>query len=298
MLRDATGLNEARDGSLPRADALVGVQKMAALSSNTATRHVLDGRLLMVRRLAQALSLRMADVLEYADFKEQFAMQVGKYNVAILDDIKNLYLHDFGIYVDLLPDEQEKEMLEANIQVSLQRDQIDLEDAIDIRNVKNIKLANELLKMKRRRKTEDLRAREDQQQQMQAQINMQSQQAAAQAKMEQAQMEAQAKISVKEAETNFEMQKMQFEVEKKKELMALEFQYNMELKGIETDGIMKRENEKEKAKDKRVDLQASRQSELIEQRQKGLPAKNFESSGNDIVSGGNGAFDLETFMPK
>jgi hypothetical protein len=164
--------------------------------------------------------------------------------------------------------------------------------------VKNIKLANELLKMKRRRKLEDLRAREDQQQQMQAQINMQSQQMAAQAKMEQAQMEAQSKISIKEAETNFEMQKMQFEVEKKKELMALEFQYNMELKGIETDGLMKRENEKEKAKDKRVDLQATRQSELIEQRQKGLPAKNFESSGNDIISGGGGAFDLETFMPK
>jgi hypothetical protein len=252
----------------------------------------------MVRRLAQALSLRMADILEYADFKEQFAMQIGKYNLAILEDVKNLYLHDFGIYVDLLPDEHEKEMLEANIQVSLQRDQIDLEDAIDIRNVKNIKLANELLKMKRRRKLEDLRAREDQQQQMQAQINMQSQQMAAQAKMEQAQMEAQSKISIKEAETNFEMQKMQFEVEKKKELMALEFQYNMELKGIETDGLMKRESEKEKAKDKRVDLQATRQSELIEQRQKGLPAKNFESSGNDIISGGGGAFDLETFMPK
>jgi hypothetical protein len=293
MLRDATGLNEARDGSMPKADALVGVQKLAALNSNTATRHVLDGRLLMVRRLAQALSLRMADILEYADFKEQFAMQIGKYNLAILEDVKNLYLHDFGIYVDLLPDEHEKEMLEANIQVSLQRDQIDLEDAIDIRNVKNIKLANELLKMKRRRKLEDLRAREDQQQQMQAQINMQSQQMAAQAKMEQAQMEAQSKISIKEAETNFEMQKMQFEVEKKKELMALEFQYNMEL-----NGLMKRENEKEKAKDKRVDLQATRQSELIEQRQKGLPAKNFESSGNDIISGGGGAFDLETFMPK
>lgn len=295
MLRDATGLNEARDGSMPNADALVGVQKLAALNSNTATRHVLDGRLLMVRRLAQALSLRLADILEYSDFKEQFAMQIGKYNVAILDDIKNLYLHDFGIYVDLLPDEQEKEMLEANIQMSLSRDQIDLEDAIDIRNVKNIKLANELLKMKRRKKLEDQRAREDQQMQMQSQMNMQSQQAAAQSKAELAQLEAQAKISIKEAETNFEMQKMTFEVEKKKELMDLEFQYNMQLKGIETDGLQQREDKKEKAKDQRVDKQATRQSELIEQRQKGLPAKNFESSGNDTI---NNSFDLESFMPK
>lgn len=298
MLRDVTGINEARDGSTPNPDALVGVQKLAALNSNTATRHILDGRLLMVRRLAQALSLRIGDVLEYADFKEQFAMQIGKYNLAILEDIKDLYLYDFGIYVDLMPDEREKEMLEANIQISLQRDQIDLEDAIDIRNVQNVKLANELLKMKRRRKLEDMRAREDEQQQMQAQINMQSQQAAAQAKMELSQMEAQAKISIKEAETNFEMQKMQFEVDKKKELMDLEFRYNMELKGIETDGLMKREKEKEKAKDDRVDKQASRQSELIEQRQKGLPAKSFESSGNDIVSGEAGAFDLEAFGPK
>ncbi len=298
MLRDVTGINEARDGSMPHPDALVGIQKLAALNSNTATRHILDGRLLMVRRLAQALSLRIGDVLEYSDFREQFAMQIGKYNLAILEDIKDLYLHDFGIYVDLMPDEKEKEMLEANIQISLQRDQIDLEDAIDIRNVKNIKLANELLKMKRRRRTEDMRAREDQQMQMQSQINMQSQQAAAEAKMQLSQMEAQAKISIKEAETNLEIQKMQMEVEMKKQLMDLEFRYNMELKGIETDGLMKREKEKEKAKDKRVDLQATRQSELIEQRQKGLPAKSFESSGNDIISGDAGAFDLESFMPK
>jgi hypothetical protein len=295
MMRDVTGLNEARDGSTPNPDALVGVQKLAALNSNTATRHVLDGRLMMIRRLAQALSVRMADILQHAEFKEQFAMQIGKYNMAIIQDIKNLYLHDFGIYIEMAPDSEEKEQLERDIAISLQRDQIDLEDAIDIRNVKNVKLANELLKMKRRRKLEDLRAREDQQQQMQAQINMQSQQMAAEMSLQKAQAEAQAKISVEEAKANFEQQKLMLEVQAKKELMAVEFEYNMQLKGIETDGIRQREKEKEDAKDNRVDKQATRQSELIEQRQKGLPAKSFESSGNDTIGGG---FDLEAFTPR
>ena len=299
MIRDVTGLNEARDGSTPNPDALVGVQKLAALNSNTATRHVLEGRLMMTRRLALALSLRMADILKYADFKEQFAMQIGKYNLAIIEDIKDLYLYDFGIYIDLAPDEQEKEQLERDIAISLQRDQIDLEDAIDIRSVKNIKLANELLKMKRRRKLEDVRAREDQQQQMQAQINMESQQMAAQTAMQKTQMEIDGKISLKQAEVQLDIQRMQAEVNLKKELMAIEFEYNMELKGIETDVVLKREKEKEDRKDKRTELQATQQSELVEQRQKGLPAKNFESSGNDLISsGGSGAFDLESFMPK
>lgn len=297
MLRDVTGINEARDGSTPHPDALVGVQKLAALSSNTATRHILEGRLMMTRRLAQGLALRMADILEYADFREQFAMQIGKYNLSIIEDIKDLYLHDFGIYIDLAPDEEEKQLLEANIQISLQRDQIELEDAIDIRKIGNIKLANELLKMKRRRKLDDMRAREDQQMQMQAEINAQSQQMAAESKMQQAQMEAQAKMQVKENEVALEIKKMQFEVEMKKELMQIEFNYNMELKGIETEGISKREKEKEDRKDKRTELQATQQSELVEQRQKQLPAKNFESSGNDTITG-DGSFDLESFMPK
>ena len=295
MMRDVTGLNEARDGSTPNADALVGVQKLAALNSNTATRHVLDGRLMMIRRLAQALSIRISDILQYAEFKDQFAMQIGKHNLAIIKDINNLYLHDFGIYIEISPDAEEKEILERNIQIALQRDQIDLDDAIDIRNMKNVKKANELLKMKKKRKIEDLRAREDQQQQMQAQINMQSQQVAAQAAIQKSQMEAEAKIAIESAKSQFEQQKLMLEVNAKKELMEVEFNYNMQLKGIETDGLKKREQEREDRKDKRTDLQATQQSQLIEQRQKGLPAKTFESSGNDTIGSG---FDLESFMPK
>jgi hypothetical protein len=293
MIRDVTGLNEARDGSMPNPDALVGIQKLAALNSNTATRHVLEAGLTIVKRLAECLAVRLSDILEYSPYKEQFAMQIGKYNMAILKDVKDLYLHDFGIFIELDPDEDEKEMLERNIQIALQRDAIDLEDAIDIRNVKNIKIANELLKVKRKRKLAAQQQREDQVMQVQANNNAMSQQAAAEASMQKVQMEAQVKAQVKQAEIAAEMEKMKLEAELKRQLMDIEFQYNMQLKGIDADSLQKRENDREKAKDKRVDLQATRQSELIEQRQKQLPAKNFEST-EDSLDG----FDLESFGPK
>lgn len=293
MIRDVTGLNEARDGSMPSPDALVGIQKLAALNSNTATRHVLEAGLSMVKKLAECITVRISDILEYSPYKEQFAMQIGKYNMTILKDIKDLYLHDFGIFIELDPDEDEKEMLERNIQIALQRDAIDLEDAIDIRNIKNTKLANELLKVKRKRKLAAQQKREDMVAQMQANNNAVSQQAAAEAAMQKVQAEAQVKSQVKQAEIAAEMEKMKLEAELKRQLMDIEFQYNMQLKGIDADSLQKRDQDKEKAKDKRVDLQATRQSELIEQRQKQLPAKSFEST-EDSLDG----FDLESFGPK
>jgi hypothetical protein len=293
MIRDVTGINEVRDGSTPSPDALVGVQKLAALNSNTATRHILEGGLNITRKLAECLSIRIADILEYSDFAEEFAMQIGKYNVAILDDVKELYLFNFGIFIELAPDEEQKQMLEANIQVSLQQQTIDLEDAIDIRMVNNIKLANELLKLKRRKRIEQKQKEQEMQFQMQMQSNIQSQQAAAESKAQLLQLEAQSKIQLREAEMNFAVQQMQAEAAIKAQLMDREFQYNMQLKGIETDNLMKREEKKEEAKDKRVDLQATRQSELINQRKNNLPPMNFEST-EDSLDG----FDLESFSPK
>jgi hypothetical protein len=295
MIRDVTGLNEARDASTPNPDALVGVQKLAALNSNTATKHILEAGLNVTKKLATCLSLRVSDVLEYSDFREEFAMMIGKYNLSILEDVKNLYLHSFGIFIELEPDEEEKQQLEQNIQIALQRDQIDLEDAIDIRMVKNLKLANELLKVKRKRKAQAAQKAQEQQQQFQAQSNMQSQQMAAQSKMEQINAEAMAKAQVKEVEGNMEIKKLQVEAELKRQLMEIEFNYNMQLKGIDTQQLKDREKEKEKAKDDRVLKQASATSKLIEQRQKGTPPVNFESSGNDVLGSG---FDLESFAPK
>jgi hypothetical protein len=293
MIRDVTGLNEARDASTPNPDALVGIQKMAALNSNTATRHILNAGLSITRRLATCISLRISDILEYADFKDEFAMQVGKYNLAILEDIKNLYLHSFGIFIELEPDVEERAQLEQNIQMSLQQQQIDLEDAIDIRMIKNLKLANEMLKVKRKKKQKALEDRQDMQSQIQMGMNMQTQQAAAEQNQQTAQIESQSKIALKEAETAFAIQLLAAEVASKKELMQLEFDYNMQLKGIETDNLMKRENKKEDAKDERVNKQATAQSKLIDQRKNNLPPVNFESN-EDSLDG----FDLSSFNPR
>ena len=293
MIRDVTGLNEARDASTPNPDALVGVQKLAALNSNTATRHILEGSLFITKRLSEALSCRIADILEYSDFKEEFTMQIGKYAVGVLDEIKHLYLHDFGVFIEVAPDEEEKAQLEANIQVAMQRDQISLEDAIDIRQMKNLKLANELLKLKRKKKQQEDMKNEQAKIQMQTQGNIQSSQASAQATLQKVQAESQAKAQLAQAQMQFDIQRMQAEAQIKEQLMQVEFSYNMQLKGMEVDQIKQLETDREKAKDNRTKLQATQQSKLIEQRQKDLPAMNFESE-EDSLDG----FDLEQFNPR
>jgi hypothetical protein len=293
MIRDCIGINEARDGSTPNPDALVGVQKMAALSSNTATNHILRAGLRISKDLAYGLSLRISDILEYSDFKEEFAMQIGKYNVAILNDIKDLYLYSFGMFIELEPDEEQKAQLEANIQMALSQGQIDLEDAIDLRHIKNLKLANELLKLKRKKKAKALQESEQQKAQYQMQTNMQSQQAAAEAKAAEMQAMSQTKIAVIQAQSQADIAKMAAEVEAKKVLMELEFSYQMQLKGIDDQKLMQRDDKKEEAKNKRVDQEASRQSKLIDQRKNNTAPIDFESNEDSLDS-----FDLSSFNPR
>jgi hypothetical protein len=293
MLRGVTGLNEARDGSDPDPRALVGVQKLAALNSNTATRHILDASLFMTKTFAEALSVRVSDILEYADFAEEFAMQIGKYNVGILRDIKDLYLHDFGIFIELSPDEEQKERLEQNIQIALSRNDINLEDAIDIREIKNIKMANQLLKVKRTKKMEQDQKNDMMKQQMQAQINMQSQQAAAQMEVQKIQLETESKIQLKQAENAMDLEKLKGEAMLKLQLMEREFQYNMQLNGMQTQLLKDREEMKEDRKDDRVSKQNTQQSKLISQRKNNLPPMKFESNEDSLDK-----FDLASFEPK
>ena len=293
MIRQVTGLNEARDGSTPDPNSLVGVQKLAALNSNTATRHILDGSLYLTQTLAEALSIRTADVLEYSDFADEFAMQLGKYNIGLLDDIKNLYLYDFGIFVEVAPDEEEKARLEANIQMALSKGGIDLEDAIDIREIKNIKMANQLLKVKRKQKQKADMKKKATELQMQQQNNMQAQQAAAQIAMQKIQMEGQTKMQVKQAEVSFEIEKMKNEAALKEKLMQTEFEYQIQIQGVQQQQIDRREQNREKAKDRRISQQSSEQSKLIDQRKNNLPPINFESN-EDSLDG----FDLAQFNPR
>jgi len=295
MIRDVTGLNEARDGSIPDKNALVGVQKLAAANSNTATRHVLQAGLFLTTETAECLSLRISDIIEYSPTRDAFIQAIGTHNVATLDEMKNLHLYDFGIFLELMPDEEEKAILENNIQMALQQQTIELEDAIDLREIRNIRLANQLLKIRRKKKLEKDQAIQQQNMQQQAQLNQQSAQAAAQADVQKNQALNAGKAELLQMEAQVESQRMMQEVQMKKELMELEFQYNMQLKSIEVDGVKQRDTQKEDRKDERTKIQATQQSEMIEQRNSGKPPKNFESAGNDILGGG---FDLGAFDPR
>ena len=293
MIRTVTGLNEARDGSTPDPNSLVGLQKLAALNSNTATRHILDASLYLFRSIAEALTYRVADILEYADFKDDFANKIGKYNVSILNDISDLYIYDFGIFIEISPDEEEKAILEANIQMALSKNDINLEDAIDIREIKNLKLANQLLKVKRKQKEEHDEKMAMQKQAITAQQNLKSQQMASQAAMQKLQAEMQGKMQLKKAEIAFEIEKMNNEAQLKSGLMAEEFEYNQQLRDISENALQDRETEREDAKEKRISQQNSQQSKLINQRRNNLPPQNFESN-EDSLDG----FDLAEFSPR
>ena len=295
MIRDTTGLNEARDGSMPDKNALVGVQKLAAANSNTATRHILQAGLFLTAETAEKLSLRISDVLEYSPTKDAFIQAIGASNVSVLEELKELYLYDFGIFIELQPDEEEKALLENNIQVALAQQSINLEDAIDIREIKNLKTANQLLKIRRKKKQQTDQVVAQQNIEAQANANAQAQQAAAAAEVQKNQAITQSNIQLEQVKAQLESNKMLQEVSAKKELMQLEFQMNMQLKNMEVEGQKSREKEKEDRKDERTRIQATQQSELIDQRNNQKQPKNFESAGNDILGGG---FDLGAFDPR
>ena len=288
MIRDVTGLNEARDGSMPDKNALVGVQKLAAANSNTATRHILQSMLYITAESAECLSLRIADIIEYSPTKKAFIQAIGAHNVATLDEMKELHLYDFGIFIELLPDEEEKAILENNIQAALAQQSIDLDDAIDLRNVRNVKLANELLKVKRKRKAQRDQQMQQQNIQAQAQANAQAQQVAAQTEVQKNQAKTQSETQLEQAKSQFKIQYLQQEAQVKKDLMAYEFELNSRLKGMEREVAGRLEQVREDRKDQRVDRQAAHQKEMIDQRSTGDSLKKFESSGNDIITGGAG----------
>ena len=285
MIRDVTGLNEARDASTPDVNALVGVQKLAAANSNTATRHILQSMLYLTAEAAECLSLRIADIIEYSPTREAFIRAIGAHNVATLSEMKDLHLYDFGIFIELTPDEEEKQILEQNIQVALAQKTLDLDDVIDIRDCRNIKLANQLLKVKRRKKLERDQMMQQQNIQAQSQATAAAAQESAKIEMEKNMAKSQADMDLEKTKNGLKIDFLQQEARVKKELMILEFELNSKIKGEERETANKMESIREDRKDQRVDRQAEHQKGMIEQRKGGEQPKKFESSGNDIITG-------------
>jgi len=292
MIRDVTGLNEARDGSMPNPDSLVGLQKMAANASNTATKHIQEASIQLTLSTCENISLKINDVLNFPLTKNSLMNSVSTFNVETLKEIENLNLHDFGIFLEMEPDEEERAELQKNIQICLQTKEIDIEDSIDINQIKNLKLANEMLKVKRKKRQQREQALVQQNIQAQAQANAQASEKAAMAEVQKQQALTAEKVAIEQAKSNFEMQRMQAEAQIKKELMASEFQYNMQLAKIKTSELLAKEENSDNAKSKRIEKEGTQQSELIDQRQnKGMP-KNFETG---INAGGAPPMNLSTF---
>ena len=293
MIRDVTGLNEARDGSTPDKNALVGLQKLAAANSNTATRHILQSLMYITIRTCENISLRVGDMLQFPLTRQSLIGSINSFNVATLNEIDNLHMHDFGIFLELEPEEEEKAQLEKSIQIALQTQSISLGDAIDIRQIQNTKLANEVIKSRQTKKAEQEQAAQMANIQAQAQANAESAEKAAVSEVQKQQALAQTEIQIQQAKSQFEIQRMEQEALIKKQLMAEEFQYQLQLAQMNMDAQKQKEAEIENRKDQRVKIQGTQQSELIDQRQNDLLPKNFES-GND----GLGGFDLEQFTPR
>ena len=294
MIRDVTGLNEARDGTLPDKQSLVGLQKLAAANSNVATRHILQAGLFLTLRTCENISLRVADSLMFPLTRISLEQSISKYNVGTLDELIDLNIHDFGIFLELEPDEEEKAVLEQNIQIALKAGQIDLEDAIDIREVNNLKLANQMLKQRRRKKQEKDQEMQQANIQAQAQANAQLAEQTARVETQKQQVLTEQKIQIEKMKSEFETNKLEREAQVKLQLMEKEFQYNMQLAKAQIDVETVKEKEIEDRKDERTRIQATQQSELIDQRKNDLLPKNFESAGNDSLGG----FGLEQFTPR
>jgi len=277
MIRDVTGLNEARDGTTPDKQTLVGLQKMAANASNVATRHIKQASLYVTLRIAENIALKIADALEFPLTSESLVNNISNYNVNTLTEIQTLNLHDFGIYLELEPDEEQQAQLEQNIQVALQQGGIDLEDAIDLRQIKNLKLANQMLKVKRKQKGKEEQENAIEQTKAQAQAQAQAAEEIAMSEVQKQEAISGSKVQYEKARSEMEIQRMQTAAQLEQEKMQAQFEYDKQLKQMDMQQMDAKEARIEDRKDKRIKMEGTQQSKMIDQRKNDLSPIDFES---------------------
>ena len=279
MIRDVTGLNEARDGSTPDKSTLVGLQKLAANASNVATRHIKQASLYVTLRIAENIALKIADALEFPLTAEALVSSISNYNVNTLTEISNLNLHDFGIFLELEPDEEEQQQLEQNIQVALQSGGIDLEDAIDLRQIKNLKLANQMLKIKRKSKGKQEQANALEQSQAQADAQAGAAEKIAMSEVQKQEAISGSKVQFEQASNQMEIQRMELAAQLEQRKMQMQFNFDKQLKEMDMKATGQKEKEIENRKDKRIKLEGTQQSKMIAQRTNDSDPINFELEG-------------------
>ena len=292
QIRSVTGINEARDGSDPDQYSLVGVQKLAAANSNTATRHILHASNYITKKLAEGVCTRFKDVIEFHPAKEAFIGAIGRFSVGSLEELQNVPLHEFGIQIELEPDEDERQLVEANIQQALAQQLITLGDAIAVRQIKNIKLANEYLKVRFKAKQIQDQENAAANAQSQAEAQAQAQQAIESAKAQSEAIKNESKIQVEQAKVQSEIQKLEVEAQQKKDLMMLEFELNMRLKQME----LQQQAQTEAMKIQMGAAASGPQNSIASPPSNPKPKKPFESAKNDTLEGGQ--ISTNQFEPK
>jgi len=226
--------------------------------------------------------------------KNALLKSINTFNVATLEELEDLSMHEFGIFLELEPEEEEKNKLEQNIQIALQNQSIELSDAIDIREIKNLKLANQFLKYRQKIRNQEKQQANLTNIQAQAQANAEASERAAMAEVQKQQALTESKLQLEQGKSQFDIQKMEMEAQIKRQLMEQEFQYNLQLSQARASVEKQKEQDIEDRKDERARIIGTQQSEMISQRQNDELPKNFESSGFDSLGG----FGLEQFEPR
>jgi len=267
MIRDVTGVNEARDASKPSSEALVGVQKLSLLASNNATRDVNDAYLNVTRRVSQSITVRMQDLVNFKGLHKMYTNVIGDTSMHSIDMMKKLSIHEFGITLEVAPSEEEKQMMEQNIQVSLSQKELRLEDAIMIRSIRNIKMANQMLILRRTKYQKEQQAMAQQASEQNAQLQQQSAQQAAQLKQQEMQAEMQIEQARVQAKAQAEMELKQLDYQLKEEFEQAQHQRRLreiQLSNIGKEGAATIQGGVRKEVQQQS---AMNQSQMIEQRQ-------------------------------
>jgi hypothetical protein len=281
LIRDTTGINEVMDGTSPKGEQLVGVRQQAVAAGNNAIYDITNAAIYLYTRVCEDIVKCLQILPPKSVIFQAYERAIGKTNMEVLSSFGDLPMYNFGIKVQMEMDETEKSYLEQNIQIALAQKEVDLEDAMAIRQLKDIDQAERLLIVRRKKRMAMQQQMAQQNSQMQAQMNQATSQAASQGKMQEIQMQSQSKIAEIQADAQAKAQLLQLEYQLKGQIEGAKLQANVGMKEQDMAFREKIEDGKEEAKDKRVKKQAVEQSKMISQRQ-GKRGE-LEDEGDDLV---------------
>jgi hypothetical protein len=265
LIRDTTGINEQMDGTTPKADALVGVQQIAIHQGNNAIHDITNAALSLYKRVCQDVVKCVQIIPEESVLYNIYVNAIGESNMGVLNSFKELPMYNFGVMVVRDMEDKDKEYLEQNIQMAIQQGQVDLEDAIAVRNMKDVNQAERLLMLRRKKRMKQQQEQAAQNSQMQGQQAQQAAQAAAQAEQQKVQMEAQIKQQEMQLKAQLDMQLEQAKHEMRKEIEMIKAQATLGFREDDQNFKEKIEVMKEQNKDQRQTQQIEAQSEQQEQ---------------------------------